>query len=122
MACKDMNNPQSWGSSITYSRRYCLSSIVGIAPDEDDDGNKASAIQEKKTKDEKPKMIEKFQWTELNQLIDQCDADYQKNIWDFLASQNICSFAEMDEKTFIKLRKGCLSNVDSKIKVLHAVS
>jgi hypothetical protein len=29
---------QELGSAITYGRRYCLSSVVGIAPDDDDDG------------------------------------------------------------------------------------
>jgi hypothetical protein len=35
------NTPQGVGSAITYGRRYGLSSMVGIAPD-DDDGNAAS--------------------------------------------------------------------------------
>lgn len=35
------NTPQGVGSTITYGRRYGLSSMVGIAPD-DDDGNAAS--------------------------------------------------------------------------------
>lgn len=33
---------QSVGSAITYARRYALSAMVGVAPDDDDDGNKAS--------------------------------------------------------------------------------
>ncbi|HEY3425810.1 MAG TPA: ERF family protein, partial [Negativicutes bacterium] len=35
-------DPQGAGSAITYGRRYALSSILGVAWDEDDDGNKAS--------------------------------------------------------------------------------
>jgi hypothetical protein len=35
-------DPQGFGSAITYARRYALSSIVGISP-EDDDGNAASS-------------------------------------------------------------------------------
>lgn len=34
--------PQGIGSAITYARRYALSSIVGIASEEDDDGNAAT--------------------------------------------------------------------------------
>jgi len=34
-------SPQGYGSAITYSRRYALAAIVGVAP-EDDDGNAAS--------------------------------------------------------------------------------
>jgi hypothetical protein len=33
--------PQDLGSAITYCRRYGLSAAVGVAPDEDDDGNQA---------------------------------------------------------------------------------
>lgn len=35
------DKPQSWGSAITYARRYGLAAIAGVAP-EDDDGNEAS--------------------------------------------------------------------------------
>lgn len=34
---------QDLGSWFTYGRRYTLSAVTGITPDEDDDGNKASA-------------------------------------------------------------------------------
>ena len=35
-------DPQAYGSAITYARRYALSAIVGISPNDDDDGNSAS--------------------------------------------------------------------------------
>lgn len=35
--------PQDIGSAITYGRRYSLSALVGVCPDDDDDGNAASA-------------------------------------------------------------------------------
>jgi hypothetical protein len=35
------NDPQGFGSAITYARRYALAALVGVAP-EDDDGNEAS--------------------------------------------------------------------------------
>lgn len=41
MTPKD-NSPQSYGSVITYQRRYALGAILGLNIDEDDDGNKAS--------------------------------------------------------------------------------
>ena len=33
--------PQALGSAITYMRRYSLAAMVGVAPDDDDDGNQA---------------------------------------------------------------------------------
>lgn len=38
---KDKNNPQKYGSAITYMRRYSLTSLLGLS-EEDDDGNKAA--------------------------------------------------------------------------------
>lgn len=35
--------PQEWGSLLTYYRRYALSAAVGIAADEDEDGNMVQA-------------------------------------------------------------------------------
>ncbi|MEK9575719.1 MAG: ERF family protein [Gammaproteobacteria bacterium] len=37
----DRQNPQGYGSALTYARRYSLMAACGIAP-EDDDGNAAS--------------------------------------------------------------------------------
>jgi hypothetical protein len=36
------NKPQTIGSCITYSRRYALGAVLGLATEEDDDGNRAS--------------------------------------------------------------------------------
>ncbi|HEX7896007.1 MAG TPA: ERF family protein [Terriglobales bacterium] len=36
------NDPQGYGSALTYARRYTLAAMVGVVADEDDDGNRAS--------------------------------------------------------------------------------
>jgi hypothetical protein len=38
----EKETPQAYGSAITYARRYALAAMVGVAPDDDDDGNIAS--------------------------------------------------------------------------------
>jgi hypothetical protein len=43
----DRNNAQGFGSACTYGRRYALMALVGVAPDDDDDGNAASAPAKK---------------------------------------------------------------------------
>lgn len=60
---------QQTGSSLTYARRYSLSSIAGIAADEDDDGTAATkaALQPRKAK-EAP-----ISQDSLNILIRECD-------------------------------------------------
>lgn len=40
-------DPQSYGSCITYGRRYSLGAFLGIATELDDDGNKASDLDTK---------------------------------------------------------------------------
>ena len=46
-------DPQGAGSAITYARRYALSAMVGVSPD-DDDGNAASGRETKKPDVPKP--------------------------------------------------------------------
>ena len=48
MSPKD-NTPQGQGSAITYLRRYSLSAILGIATEDDDDGNAASTKEPMKS-------------------------------------------------------------------------
>lgn len=47
----EKNTPQAIGSAITYSRRYTISAIFGIASDEDDDGNQATGNKSKPKQD-----------------------------------------------------------------------
>lgn len=58
---KDMGN-QQFGSALTYMKRYALAAILGIAPDDDDDGNAADgnevrAMAEAVAKSEPPKVV-----------------------------------------------------------------
>lgn len=39
----DTDDPQRLGSALTYARRYLLCALVGLTPDEDDDGRRAAA-------------------------------------------------------------------------------
>lgn len=50
-------DPQGYGSALTYARRYSLMSACGIAP-EDDDGNQAARSPAKPTPRVAPKEVE----------------------------------------------------------------
>lgn len=45
--CKSQNDPQAYGSGVTYARRYGLQSLLSIGAD-DDDGNAASKEKQSK--------------------------------------------------------------------------
>lgn len=45
--------PQAFGSALTYARRYSLSSLVGIASEDDDDGQSAEPSNTQKKPEEK---------------------------------------------------------------------
>lgn len=47
IVCKEKNNPQAYGSAITYARRYGLMTVCGVDT-EDDDGNSASTASKSK--------------------------------------------------------------------------
>ena len=47
--CKEPNNPQAFGSGVTYTKRYALQAFLGI-PTEDDDGNHGAKTPKAKSK------------------------------------------------------------------------
>lgn len=48
------NDPQKQGSALTYAKRYGLCAAFGLAGEEDDDGNAASAAPQPAQKAQKP--------------------------------------------------------------------
>ena len=61
-------DPQGYGSALTYARRYSLMAACGIAP-EDDDGNAASRPTPE------PRTLNDKQVSELAALISETDSD-----------------------------------------------
>ena len=67
LATKD--NAHGFGAGCTYSRRFSLSAILGIAADEDDDGN--AAVESQRKAKHSPDFKEdktKFMWPRLKEL------------------------------------------------------
>ena len=69
---------QEYGKAITYMRRYALSAIVGVSPDDDDDGNSANGNQmpasrdkqvEEKSRFEQPKFITTGEFKQIAMLV-----------------------------------------------------
>jgi ERF superfamily protein len=115
MYCKDPNNPQSMGSSMTYARRYCLAAIAGVAPDEpDDDGNKASnepkpdQIKKMKVPENKVStvqkpidvLVNKEQIVEFNRCYEACDDEFKKNIDTIFSTLGIPDLSQLKLKDY----------------------
>lgn len=60
------NTPQGQGSAITYMRRYALSAALGLATEEDDDGNGPVAAK----KAAKPKETKKLDYPVMDETND----------------------------------------------------
>ena len=66
-------DPQGYGSALTYARRYSLMAACGIAP-EDDDGNAANRPA-KKTAPANEQMVSDRQAADIDALISEVGAD-----------------------------------------------
>jgi hypothetical protein len=47
-------SPQGVGGAITYARRYALAAVLGLATEEDDDGNVSSGLSKKTAEEARP--------------------------------------------------------------------
>lgn len=77
------NDPQSLGSIITYYRRYSLSAMVGVCP-EDDDGEKAQAAYRKQEEPKTKKVISTIEVENLKSILKECDQEYQDWVYEYL--------------------------------------
>lgn len=75
--------PQEIGSALTYARRYSLSALIGIAADEDDDGNAISRKNGKQDTEEQLLNSEQMQFV-WEKAREYCDPDVQQEWVDLL--------------------------------------
>jgi len=87
----EKNNPQKYGSAITYMRRYSLNSLLGLE-EEDDDGQKASQSRSQPI----IKKVSNAQLKEIQDLIDKTD----KSASDICGAYKISSLPELLESQF----------------------
>ena len=76
-----MNEYQSFGSGVTYFRRYAISSMLGLVTDKDID---ATGVQVPVKEAPKPSVsISAAELGEVKRLLDECQTmDTLKEIWD----------------------------------------
>lgn len=94
--------PQEMGSALTYFRRYSLMALLGIAPDDDDDGNIANKASDQ--------TITPEQASELEELV-KGDTDYKKRI---LAHFKITSFEKLLSRQYALVKSRIVEYVEKK--------
>lgn len=96
---KGGNEIQAYGATLTYLRRFSLAALVGVAPDDDNDGNssayKAAQAQPKAPSPVTIPAISLAQLTDLRGLLSQCDPDYISKILRYLGDQKVSSLEAM---------------------------
>jgi len=81
-----MNEYQSFGSGVTYYRRYAISSMLGLVTDKDID---AAGVQAPVKQTPKPSVsISAAELGEVKRLLDECQTmETLKEIWDDIEDQ-----------------------------------
>jgi hypothetical protein len=97
-----VNPLQQLGSCITYLRRYALAAIVGIAPDDDDDGNSATTYQPTTKVNNQ---ITKDQGLELMTLLSKCTQEFRDSIFESIKRKfNADSVFQLTQEIYYRLK------------------
>lgn len=106
------------GAQITYSRRYAITSLLGICADDDNE----EILEEEKNaitpsspvplpqKKNEGALITRKQADELNEIIEDCAKEYKKQVFDFLKKQSINSFYELPKELYERVKTAALRN------------
>lgn len=107
--------PQQIGSAITYARRYALSAVTGVVPDEDDDGQAASQpVQE-------PVQIHPAEAARTRLKVMCAENSWSlKRVADRFADQHSTSLREEDDPNVInKFAKSLFAVSDTELKATN---
>ena len=131
----ESSKPQATGSAITYARRYSLSSIFGIASEEDDDGNEASGLTRQVERQAKPQVKQqqkqqpKAQQTKQDdaiKLIEEYWVKFEKiganvgNLKKYICEQNnVSKISDIPPFTLLQYLKACYEMKSNKKEEIH---
>ncbi len=130
-------DPQSLGSALTYSRRQSLAAIVGVAPDDDDDGERAQQgfrrdnVQLKQSNVQvnddnihlKPNvpLISSDEVLELLELEKQVDDECKTNSKKYMNEKiGVDQFAKLNRDQYRVIKYGFTANLKKKQELVNA--
>jgi hypothetical protein len=93
---------QGIGSAITYARRYSLSALVGVAPDDDDDGEAANGrplIKQVTTPTQDTKTVNKEHWCSVHNcaFIEMKGKDGKSRWWSHKSGDKWCNEKDINK-------------------------
>jgi len=109
------NDPQTTGSALTYFRRYSLSALVGVAP-EDDDGEKAQAPFRQKTSAAiiPISKISKEQADDLKNVLDECEPQYKIWVYSHIKKQyNTENLSDLPSEMYQRMKEAAVKNMEA---------
>jgi F0F1-type ATP synthase membrane subunit c/vacuolar-type H+-ATPase subunit K len=109
---------QGFGSAISYGRRYSLAAIVGIATDDDDDGNTASKPPVRKAPESGPKAVSAFADPTVASVMEKYAADIEKAA-DVKAIMSVYTSATGDTRLAADAREFITQKCTARRKVLE---
>lgn len=102
----NLTDPQKVGSIISYGRRYNLGQIFNIVTDVDDDGNKASVLEDKKEETKQSFTKPRFWKEQLDNLVKDVAKSPKKYEWlsleELLARIDAKRYLGEDQRWFIE--------------------
>lgn len=102
------NELQVLGSCLTYLRRYALAAIVGVAPDEDDDGNAGKGYQaSKQDASAAPTIpvITSSQARDLVTVLAEVSPEHREHFNAYLRENKVPSIAQIPATWFPEMKK-----------------
>ncbi len=110
-----VNALQKLGSCLTYLKRYALGAIIGVAPEEDDDGNEGGKVFNNAPEPKRAEVISKDQVETLANILADCDPKYQASVFDSLRKPpiNVESLERLPVVLFDRIKNAALKNRDS---------
>jgi methionine aminopeptidase len=102
----EKNTAQGAGSAVTYGRRYSLSAMLGIATEQDDDGNGAQKPQQSQN------YKNKLDFKEVQKELDACKNIDEINNYSKILSQEFTNLSEKQNEALKSMFQKRRENID----------
>jgi len=110
---QDKPGIQAFGSQLTYSKRYALSSMLGIASDDDDDGELDRNATAKAKQEAAVTKLTSEQTKVLRGLLNQCDDAYKAWFANHMSNTyGTMNLADLPSDIFGKIRESVKKNAE----------